>query len=58
VHHPGATSQLVTVPIGGEAYVTFAAGTLGGPVTVTGTQPVLASQRAQYYRSFNEIWAG
>jgi hypothetical protein len=27
-------------------------------VTVSSTQPVLASQRVQYYQSFNEIWAG
>jgi hypothetical protein len=25
---------------------------------VTSTQPVLASQRVQYYQTFNEIWAG
>jgi len=43
--------------VGGESYVTFAAGTIGGPVVVTSDQPVLASQRVQYYSSFNEIWA-
>jgi hypothetical protein len=37
--------------------VAFPAGTIGGPVTVTSNVPVLASQRVQYYSSFNEIWA-
>lgn len=57
---PGATSQKVAVAAGGETYVTFPAETIGGPVTVlvTAGPPVLASQRVQYYQSFNEIWAG
>jgi hypothetical protein len=55
---PGATAQFVTVAAGAEAYVTFPASKIGGPVTVSSTQPVLASQRVQYYSSFNEIWAG
>ena len=54
---PGAAPRLVTVDAGMENYVTFPAGTIGGPVTVTSTQPVLASQRIQYYSSFNEVWA-
>jgi hypothetical protein len=52
---PGATAQVVTLGPGAEAYVPFPAGTIGGPVTVSSTQPVLASQRVQYYQSFNEI---
>ena len=55
---PGAASQSVTVAAGAEAFVAFPAGTIGGPVNVSSTQPVLASQRVQYYSSFNEIWAG
>jgi hypothetical protein len=55
---PGSTSQTVTVAAGAEAYVAFPAGTIGGPVKVTSAQAVLASQRVQYYSSFNEIWAG
>jgi hypothetical protein len=51
------TSRTVTVGPGAEAYVTFPAGTIGGPVTVTSTQPVMASQRVQYYQTFNEIAA-
>jgi hypothetical protein len=55
---PGATNQVVTVGAGAEAFVTFPAGKIGGPVVVSSTQAVLASQRVQYYSSFNEIWAG
>jgi DsbC/DsbD-like thiol-disulfide interchange protein len=54
---PGATSKVVTVAPGAQTYVNFP-GSLGGPVSVTSTQPVLASQRVQYYQTFNEIWAG
>ncbi len=54
---PGASPQTATVAAGAEAFLTFPAGTIGGPVTVTSTQPVLASQRVQYYSSFNEVWA-
>jgi hypothetical protein len=53
----GVTPQTVTVPVGGEVYVNFP-GQIGGPVTVSSAQPVLASQRVQYYQSFNEIWSG
>jgi outer membrane protein assembly factor BamB len=54
---PGATSQMVSVGAGAETYVNFP-GNLGGPVTVSSTQPVLASQRVQFYQTFNEIWSG
>jgi len=53
----GTTSRVVTVGPGAENYVNFA-GMIGGPVIVTSTQPVLASQRIQYYQTFNEIWSG
>jgi hypothetical protein len=55
---PGATDVVTTVDAGAEAFVSFPAGTIGGPVTVTASQPVLASQRVQYYQSFNEAAAG
>jgi spore germination protein YaaH len=55
---PGAPTQTATVPPGAEAYVSFPAGTIGGPVTVSATQPVLVSQRVQYFSSFNEVWSG
>jgi spore germination protein YaaH len=65
--NPGATVANVTVSLGPsaspivfplqagqETYVTFTPGHIGGPVAVTSSQPVLASQRVQYYSSFNE----
>jgi hypothetical protein len=55
---PGTAAQVVAVAPGAEVYVTFPAGTIGGPVTVSSNQPVLASQRVQYYQSFNEIASG
>jgi hypothetical protein len=55
---PGAAPQSVTLAAGAAALVGFPAGSIGGPVKVSSSQPVLASQRVQYYSSFNEIWAG
>src|SRR5207302_1464768 len=54
---PGASPQSLTVGAGGGAYVTFPRGTIGGPVTVTSTQPVIASQRVQFNSTFNEVWS-
>jgi hypothetical protein len=54
---PRAAPQTVSVAPGAEAYVTFPQGTIGGPVTVSSTQPVLASQRVQFHQSFSEVWA-
>src|SRR5439155_1682408 len=54
---PGATAQMLSVAPGAEAYANFPQGTLGGPLTVTSGQPVLASQRVQFNQSFNEVWA-
>ena len=51
----GTAQQQLSVGPGGTAYATFPAGTIGGPVTVSATSPVLASQRVQYYTSFNEV---
>src|SRR5262249_50252986 len=45
-----------TIPGGGEAIFTCASG-FGGPVKVTSDQPVLASQREQYFQSFNDVLA-
>src|SRR5205814_54010 len=55
---PGATAQLVAAAPGAEVYATFPSGTIGGPVTISSDQPVLASQRVQYYQTFNEIPSG
>jgi hypothetical protein len=52
---PGGTSINFSVAGGAETYVSFPAGTIGGPVIVTSSQPVLASQRVQYFQSFNEV---
>jgi hypothetical protein len=53
---PGGTPQTVILGFEGERYFNFP-GTIGGPVTVSSDQPVLASQRVQYYQSFSESWA-
>jgi hypothetical protein len=54
---PGAAAVALNVAAGAETYATFPVGTIGGPVTVTSDQPVLASQRVQYYQTFNEVVA-
>src|SRR5439155_872551 len=66
VLNPGSVTANVTVSLSGaspinfslvagaESYATFPTGTSGGPVSVTSYQPVLSSQRVQYYQSFNE----
>ena len=55
---PGGAPQVVTVPGGGGVYVSFP-GIIGGPakVTVNNGPAVLASQRVQYFQTFNEIWS-
>jgi hypothetical protein len=42
-----------------ETYVNFPQGTIGGPikVQVNSGPAVLASQRVQYYSTFNEVWS-
>src|SRR5205814_1399269 len=57
VRLPGASAVKATVDAGAEVYVNLPQGTIGGPVTVNSTQPVLASQRVQYYQTFNEVSA-
>src|SRR6185437_538926 len=52
---PGASTIKFTLAGGAEAHVSFGAGRIGGPVTVSSTVGVLASQRVQYYQSFNEV---
>ena len=48
-----------SVGAGLETHVSFPPGSIGGPVVVTvlSGPAVLASQRVQYYSSFNEVWA-
>jgi hypothetical protein len=53
---PGGSVTFSVAP-GGESHYSFPAGTIGGPVAVrvdAGSAPVIASQRVQYYESFNE----
>jgi IPT/TIG domain/Cysteine-rich secretory protein family len=52
---PGASNIVFTLPVDAETYVTFPAGTIGGPVTISADQAVLAAQRVQYFQSFNEV---
>ena len=54
VHIPGCSDQSNAIAAGGEWYATCPGG-FGGPVTVSSDQAVLASQRVQYYQSFNEV---
>jgi hypothetical protein len=52
---PGASPLTLSVAPYAEAYASFPAGNIGGPVTVTSNVPVIAAQRVQYYQSFNEV---
>src|SRR5258706_402217 len=54
---PGASDIVFALAAGQETYVTFPFGKIGGPVTITATQNVLAAQRVQYYQTFNEVAA-
>ena len=55
----GAQTVPFSLAAGKETYVTFPGGSIGGPVVVNimSGPAVLASQRVQYYSSFNEVWA-
>ena len=55
VSMPGRSAIAFTVGAGAEAHVSFPVGSMGGPVSITSSQPVLAAQRVQYYQSFNEV---
>jgi hypothetical protein len=52
---PGVAPIAFNLAPGAENYVSFPAGTIGGPITINTSQPVLAAQRVQYYQSFNEV---
>jgi hypothetical protein len=53
----GVSPVSFTVAAGQEAYGGFPAGTIGGPLLVTASAPVIASQRVTYQSSFNEVAA-
>jgi IPT/TIG domain-containing protein len=50
---PGCAAQTADLASGAEQVFTCPGG-FGGPVTVDASQPVIASQRVQYYETFNE----
>src|SRR5207253_8124233 len=52
---PGAIPVTITVGAKQEAYTSFPQGTIGGPVTVSSNQAILASQRVEYNQSVNEV---
>jgi hypothetical protein len=54
---PGQATIGISIPAGGEAYYTWPQGTIGGPVTIRASAPVIASQRVAYWQSFNEVIA-
>jgi murein DD-endopeptidase MepM/ murein hydrolase activator NlpD len=69
VLNPGASAVTGTVALAGsvvsfsldpgaERYFGFGSGVINGPVTINASGPVIASQRVQYYQSFNEVLAG
>ena len=51
----GTLSTVVQVGPGAEAFGSFPAGTMGGPVHMASDHPVLASQRVANKTSFNEL---
>jgi hypothetical protein len=51
----GTTTIPFTLVNGQDSYYAFPDGTIGGPVTIISNVPVLASLRAWYYQSFNEV---
>ena len=52
---PGASPLRFSIGPGQETYLSFPAGTIGGPVAVTTGSPVIASQRVSFFGSFNEV---
>jgi len=52
---PGQNPIAFSIAAGSEVHVSFPHGVIGGPVTISSDQPVLAAQRVQYYQSFNEV---
>lgn len=50
----GAMQSITLTPYQ-EGYISFAPGTIGGPVTMSGSYPFIASRRTFYYQSFNEV---
>lgn len=49
----GSATRTLTLPAGGEGYTSLA-GSMGGPLAITSTVPVLASQRIVYHGDLQE----
>jgi len=56
VTFPGVGTQPVTIPAQGQATYSFA-GKSGGPITISASLPVIASQRVRYKNSTSEVYA-
>jgi Fibronectin type III domain len=54
VGNPVVATQSFTVPAGGTSYL-GPASVIGGPLHVHASAPLLASQRVQFYQTFNEV---
>jgi hypothetical protein len=54
---PGATPIRFGLPSGNDAYYLFP-GVVGGPVTISSDEPVLAAQRTVFYQSLSEFGGG
>jgi hypothetical protein len=52
---PGATPISFTVANGQDSYFAFPPGTRTGPVTISSSQPVIATLRAWFYQSLSEV---
>jgi hypothetical protein len=52
---PGTAALNLSLAPGAQSYVSFPSGSIGGPVTVNSNVAVLATQRVQYYSTFNEV---
>lgn len=44
-----------SIPALSGTYVNFPPGTIGGPIVITASAAIIASQRVQYFGSFNEV---
>lgn len=54
---PGSAPIQLSVGAGQDAYQSFPQGTIGGPLHIQSTQPVISCQRVVYQSSFSQIQA-
>lgn len=55
IYLSGTNTGTLTVPAGGETHFNFPVGNIGGPVKLSSDQPILATQRVNYYDVFQEF---